>query len=123
MTCPTPSALNSNSRGKPSFDLGELGRGGRWCRSRCRSGCILLNSLQPGCHLIRCEHVSLAANCQGTFEDVELLLEGERVSERAGDIVLSLPLNLWRIRASQSGNKGEQLLPLLVVRLVVQEHS
>ena len=101
MTCPTPSALNSNSRGKPRFELGKLGRGGRWCRSRCRSGRILLNSLQPGCHLLWPEKVSLPANRQGTFEDFKQILESERVSETlcemAGDIVLALPLNLGRI--------------------------
>ena len=83
----------------------------------------MLNSLQPGCHLLRREHVSLAANCQRTFEDFEQFLESERVSETMSetgvDIVLALPLNLWRIRASQSGDKGQELLALLVSGQIV----
>ena len=60
----------------------------------------MLSSLQPGGHLLRCEHVRLPANRQRTFEDVEHFLESERVSETmseaAVDMVLAFPLNLWR---------------------------
>jgi hypothetical protein len=42
------------------------------------------------------------------------------MSETALDVVVALPLNLWRIRASQTGDKGEQLLTLLVSGTVVQ---
>src|ERR671912_118334 len=106
--------MSSSSRSKPRFELGELrlvGSGRGWDRA-------LLNRLQPGCHLLRRDHVSLTANRQRTFEDFELLLECERVtatmSETPGDIVLALPLNLWRVRAGKTGDKGQELLALLV---------
>ncbi len=87
----------------------------------------MLNSLQPDRHLLSREHVSLAANCQGTFEVFEQFLESERVCETMTDtgvdIVLALPLNLWRIRASQSGDKGQELLALLVSGHIIQIHG
>src|ERR671913_1349996 len=86
-------ALSSKSGGKPRFKLGELrlvGSGRRWDRA-------LLNRLQPSRYLLRCEHVSLPANRQGTLEDFQHFVERETVSETLGDIGLALPLDLRRI--------------------------
>jgi hypothetical protein len=71
----------------------------------------VLNSLQPGCHLLRCEHVSLATNRQRTFEDFEQFLERERVCatvpETAVDIVLAAPAQpLARLRKPDGQQRG-----------------
>ena len=112
--------LSSRSKGKPRFELSELGK----VRCCCRNGRTLLNSLQPGCHLLRGKHVSLPTNRQGTFEDFEQFLESKRVSvtmsEPAGDIDLALQFNLGRVGTGQASHEGQQLLALLVSGRIIQ---
>lgn len=108
----------SKGRGKPLLDLAEL----EVVSHQRRSLCTLLDSIQPGLHLLCCQHVSLPSDGQCTLQDLKAILPAYAASQVLGDIDLPLSLSLFCIGAGQSGDKREQLLPLLISGFIVQEH-
>jgi hypothetical protein len=81
-----------------------------------------LHSIQLNSDLLRHKLVRPPANGQRTFEDINTFPERATVSQTRGDIDFPLLLNLCRISTGQSGDKGQQQLPLLVAGLIVQLH-
>src|SRR5215213_3333624 len=89
---------------------------GRWRSS------TLPNTSHPRPHLLGRQLISLPADQERTGEDLKTLLERKPPAHAGGDVSLPLPLHLQRVGTGQTGDEGQQLLPLLIGSLIVQLH-
>src|SRR5215213_7361104 len=77
----------------------------------------------PGARVRSVQRIGLASDGQGTRENLQSLIEADRPSRTAADVIRSFPLNRLGVRTSQPCDEGKEALPLLVARLVVEPHG